>query len=250
MTVAMKPPPAMDSSPAIPAVDDWALWRDGAHDPAWNMAADQWLLDSAPERGRPLLRLYGWDRPAVSLGYTQPLEAAPPGLPAVRRPTGGGVVFHGEDLTYTVVIPAAHPLAAVDRLRSYALVNGAVLAALAACGLAGQLAAQEIPKSVDRATMVCFTTPTRYDILAAGHKVAGSAQRRTRAGILHQGSLLLGADSAGRRAALLTALPEGFARTLNARFAPFQPDAAGLAAVQLLADQVFATGAWNRHRRG
>lgn len=241
----------MNTNNTVPdgASDVWALWRDGDHDPAWNMAADQFLLDTAAGRGQPLLRLYGWDRPAASLGYTQPLSAAPAGRAVVRRPTGGGVVMHGEDLTYTVVIPAGHPLVTVDRLRSYALVNGAVLAALESCGLAGELAAQEIPKSVDRATMVCFTTPTRYDILAAGHKVAGSAQRRTRAGLLHQGSLLLGAGTAARRDQLRAVLPDGFVRTLGIRFLAFFPDPAFLDAVQRLADDVFATGAWNRHIR-
>jgi len=242
----------MNTDKTVPAGagGTWALWRDGDHDPAWNMAADQLLLDTAADRGQPLLRLYGWDRPAASLGYTQPLSAAPAGRAVVRRPTGGGVVLHGEDLTYTVVIPAGHPLVAVDRLRSYALVNGAVLAALEACGLTGELAVQEIPKSVDRATMVCFTTPTRYDILAAGHKVAGSAQRRTRAGLLHQGSLLLGTDAAARRDQLRAVLPDGFVQTLGARFAAFFPDPAFLDAVQRLANEVFATGAWNRHTFG
>ena len=99
--------------------EPWDVWIDGAHDPALNMAADEALLLSAPWRGRPLLRFYEWDRPAVSIGYVQTIAAAPEGYAAVRRPTGGGVVYHDFDFTYTVMFPAGHWLCDVDRVASY-----------------------------------------------------------------------------------------------------------------------------------
>ena len=71
----------------------WDFWQDGQHSPAFNMAADEVLLETACSRGRPLLRFYEWDRKAVSLGYVQSLSAAPAGYAVVRRPTGGGVVY-------------------------------------------------------------------------------------------------------------------------------------------------------------
>ena len=104
----------------------WDLWLDGPHPPAFNMAADEALLLGAPDRRRPLLRLYAWDRPAVSIGYIQRLDAAPPGFAVVRRPTGGGVVYHDHDVTYTAVFPPDHPLNQLDRLKSYDDLNRAV----------------------------------------------------------------------------------------------------------------------------
>ena len=86
--------------------EPWDFWIDGAHDPAFNMAADEALMLSAPLRGRPLLRFYEWDRPAVSIGYVQTIAAAPEGYAAVRRPTGGGVVYHDYDFTYETIMPS------------------------------------------------------------------------------------------------------------------------------------------------
>ena len=159
------------------------------------MAADELLLTRAPEfGGRVLVRLYRWDRPAVSLGSSQlyPGELAEK-YAIVRRPTGGGVVYHDIDLTYTVVVPHGHPIAALDRMESYRIFHRALLAELSRTGVAAELAAEGTPH-VERATMRCFVSPSRFDVVApSGSKYAGAAQRRTRAGILHQGSILLAA---------------------------------------------------------
>ena len=89
-----------------------------------NMAVDEVLLLQVADM--PVLRLYDWDRPAVSIGYFQHFAAAPEnGRSVVRRPTGGGIVFHEHDLTFTLVIPKGHPITALSRTESYRLVNGA-----------------------------------------------------------------------------------------------------------------------------
>lgn len=230
-----------------PVAETWDLFADGAHDPALNMALDEALLESAPGRRRPLLRFYGWDRPAVSIGYLQHAAAAPAaGCSLVRRTTGGGVVFHDHDFTYSLVVAADHGLARGERLRSYALVNAAVGAALQRCHLDGILAAQEIPAAVNRRTMVCFRTPTRYDVLVAGRKVAGSAQRRTRAGLLHQGSIHFGDRLPVPRAVLAQALLAGFRAQFGITFTPWQPDDELLAHADRLVRQRYGTDAWNR----
>jgi lipoate-protein ligase A len=227
----------------------WHLWLDAAHEPALNMALDEALLESAPGRGVPLLRFYGWDRPAVTIGYVQHFTAAPAsGYAIIRRPTGGGVVFHDHDFTYSVVLPAGHPLAGVDRLESYAHINRAVLAGLEQCQVPAALAQQEIPKTVDRNTMVCFKTPTRYDVLAGARKVAGSAQRRTRDGVLHQGSIHFGQELPLPRADLAEALIAGFRRTLNAEFADFFPSTELLERAAALVAERYGQDSWNRRR--
>lgn len=230
--------------------ETWYLWRDGAHEAALNMALDEALLESAPARGVPLLRVYAWDRPAVSIGYTQKRIAAPAhGYAVVRRPTGGGVVYHGEDLTYSVVVHAGHWLAALDRLESYAAVNRAVLASLAACDVHGALAHDEIPRAIDRRTMVCFRTPTRYDIVRNGEKIAGSAQRRTENGLLHQGSIHSREFTAESRARLVDSLAHGFQLTLGVGFAPFVPSPELQTAAERLAAERYRTLTWT-HRDG
>lgn len=213
------------------------------------MAMDEALLESAPVRPRPLLRFYRWDRPAMSIGYVQRFPATPrPEFEVVRRPTGGGIVFHDHDFTYSVVIPAAHRLAGLDRLQSYGFINAAVLAGLACCQVTGSLATAEIPRAVDRDTMVCFRTPTRYDIVDDGRKIAGSAQRRTRQGILHQGSIHFGGELPVSREVLAQGLLDGFRKVALAEFAAFAPTAELLARASVLVQERYGTERWN-HRR-
>jgi lipoate-protein ligase A len=231
-----------------PAPDIWDLWQDGAHEPALNMALDEALLATAATRARPLLRFYAWDRPAVTIGYVQRHAAAPAGFAVVRRLTGGGVVYHDHDLTYTVVVPEGHWLTGLDRLHSYRWINRSVQAGLESCRLAAALAADDIPGHVDRSTMVCFQNATRYDVLLAGRKIAGSAQRRTRDGLLHQGSLHFGGPLPIPRARLSTALCAAFVSTLNLTLLPVVPGAEVTTLAERLVAERYATAAWNERR--
>jgi len=206
------------------------------------------LLTSG-RHGRPLLRIYEWDRPAVTIGYVQAYDAAPKeGYTVIRRPTGGGVVFHDHDVTYSVVAPAGHWLAESGRLESYAIVNRAVLRGLESLALAPDLAREEISKSVDRSRMVCFQTPTRYDVLANGRKIAGSAQRRMREGLLHQGSIHFGGPLPFPRGEIVERLCRGFREELKIHLAEHVPPADVLEKGQVLVAERYGTDAWNRKR--
>lgn len=232
-----------------PAVGEtWLLWEDGDRSPAANMAIDEALLRTAPERGQPLIRFYGWDRPAVSIGYVQSRSAAPSGFAVVRRPTGGGVVYHDHDFTYTAVLPAGHWLTGLDRTRSYDWINRCVQDALVALALRPAMARNEIPHDVDRSTMVCFQNPTRYDVLLHSRKVAGSAQRRTRDGILHQGSIHFGMPLPLPKTDLAAALRNAFTQTLGMVLQPFQPGEGLLQRAQQLETETYANEDWNNRR--
>lgn len=228
--------------------ENWSYWQDGAHDPAWNMAADEALLHSAIARGRPLLRCYSWDRPAVSLGYVQKWEAAPAGFAFVRRPTGGGIVYHDCDFTYSIAFPMGHWLTGLDRIQSYDWINRSLQAGLEGLALPVELAQAEIPHTVERATMVCFTNPTRYDLLLNGRKIAGSAQRRTAEGLLHQGSLHFDGPLPFPRPQIAEALRNGLAKVMKVSLENFMPDDALLASIETFRHDKYATDAWNHLR--
>ena len=219
--------------------EPWDFWIDGAHDPAFNMAADEALMLSAPLRGRPLLRFYEWDRPAVSIGYVQTIAAAPEGYAAVRRPTGGGVVYHDYDFTYTVMFPVGHWLCDVDRVASYGLER---------LDLKASLSSAEIPHSVDRLTMVCFVNPTKYDIMLGGRKVGGGAQRRVREGILHQGSLHFGGPLPVPRHVMQAAILEGFRAVMGMEPVTFTPGPEFWGLTLSLRSERYGSDAWNRKR--
>ncbi|MEO7931924.1 MAG: lipoate--protein ligase family protein [Chthoniobacterales bacterium] len=151
---------------------------------AWNMAVDEMLLASI---ATPTLRVYRWSEPTVTLGYFEKLaeaRALRPGLPLMRRWTGGGLVDHGADWTYTLIIPADHALARNGRSESYVEIHLAIQKIVATTGIALELAT-----AATIAGAGCFARPVPGDLLLDGRKIAGAAQRRTRRGLLHQGSL-------------------------------------------------------------
>lgn len=231
-----------------PSPEYWDLWQDGPHDPPFNMAADEVLLETAVKRGRPLLRFYSWDRLAVSIGYVQKLSAAPEGFAVVRRPTGGGVVYHDFDFTYTVVFPEGHWLTGLDRTQSYDWINRSVQAALEELQIHANLSNDSISHDVDRMTMVCFKNPTKYDVLLDGNKIAGSAQRRTVDGILHQGSLHFGGPLPFTREQMSQAMTDAFSKIMFVSFIPYTPDGDLQSLFIERRDCKFATEAWNAKR--
>jgi lipoate-protein ligase A len=154
---------------------------------AMNMAIDEALLEQVTV---PVLRFYGWRQPSLSFGYFNKfVEAAreAAGRELVRRWTGGGTVPHGDDLTYSFVTPATEPAAALGPSVIYAALHGAIRDALLEEGKDAHLAPEAAPKISE----ACFANPVRNDLLLNGSKIAGAAQRRTRGGFLHQGSIQL-----------------------------------------------------------
>ena len=153
------------------------------------MAIDECLLESCEV---PLLRIYRWSGEWGSLGYFGEIASARsafPGLQWVRRRTGGGVVDHRADWTYTIIDPAGGPLSGARGDESYRLIHQALAAALGEYGIECRLSAGEGANDASD----CFQNPVRRDLVSAdGKKIAGAGQRRTQRGLLHQGSLALG----------------------------------------------------------
>ncbi len=172
---------------------------------AANMAADFLLLKRYPARDHARFRAYGWHRPAFSFGYSQKIAWVRSALPSdaegaelVRRPTGGGLVDHRDDWTYALVLPRGHALEAARALDSYRAVHAALAGALRACGQPAALKDRcEKPAEGENCSAaagpsVCFTRPELFDVIHpdTGQKIAGAAQKRTKDGLLFQGSVL------------------------------------------------------------
>ncbi len=187
---------------------------------AWNMAVDEVLLVDAADAGVPTLRFYQWSEPTLSLGYFQRYDdrhqhAASRNCRLVRRQTGGGAILHDRELTYSLALPAAHPLARqVSKL--YAAVHdafiGAIEAAQPAGAQRGKLFRRDKPGLLAAAgePFLCFQRQAEGDVVVvaesaedhassvgdsakptACNKILGSAQRRHRGAVLQHGSLLL-----------------------------------------------------------
>lgn len=179
------------------------VWWDAAADGPTNMAADELLAEEADRLGGPVIRLYSWAEPTVSLGAFQRLaeaEACPAisGLPIVRRPSGGGAIIHGTDLTYAAAVPKSHPWGG-DPQVLYDAMHAAMVATLGELGFEARL---HVPSADDPPAdaLLCFSRRSTGDVvvrrvgqppLPTDPKVMGSAQRRLGTTVLQHGSLLL-----------------------------------------------------------
>ncbi|MGI8432186.1 MAG: lipoate--protein ligase family protein, partial [Chthoniobacterales bacterium] len=199
---------------------------------ALNMALDEALLELS---SAPVLRFYRWERPALSFGYFGKFaDVADETRELVRRWTGGGIVPHGEDLTYSLITPASHPAFAQGPPAVYAALHAAIREALRAENLQVELATAAALKISD----ACFANPVRDDLLLDGRKIAGAAQRRTRAGFLQQGSIQI--------PQLPQAFRERFACALSPALETREIPASVHARAAVLAAQKYATDAWLR----
>ncbi|MFL6504823.1 MAG: biotin/lipoate A/B protein ligase family protein [Candidatus Udaeobacter sp.] len=214
------------------------------HSAATNMAIDEALLESA---SIPTIRFYRWRSPALSFGYFGKFSdvatyAAERDL--VRRWTGGGIVFHGEDLTYSIVIPASDPAFGESSIAIYEKIHGALCQALIAIGhcaeVVGSARCADGTPQRGVPTNNCFANPVRADVMMNDRKIAGAAQRRTRRGLLQQGSIqgiTLGND-----------LGQKFAHALSLNCSEFEINEQILRRAEDLAQQKYGTESWLRMR--
>jgi lipoate-protein ligase A len=213
------------------------LWLDGAHDAVTNMARDAERLERAAS-GRlrePVLRLFAFDPPGITLGRAQDpareldlAAIARAGVGWATRPTGGRAIWHEEEWTFSLVTPlgpsgwadsAAAAYERTGRLFAHALQHLGVPAVLAPGSPHGPGA----PRASTGTAPPCFASTARHEIVLEGRKLAGIAQRVSRGALLQQGSVLIGASHT--RLAEFVPAPdrEAFRRELGATAATAGP---------------------------
>jgi lipoate---protein ligase len=147
---------------------------------ARNMAIDEAILQCHKQVGKPTVRFYGWNPPAVSIGYFQGIEqeidlnaCKKYGIDVVRRLTGAGAVFHDKELTYSFVGP--QNLVPLNILESYKKICGALINGFSKLGISSEF----VPIN---------------DIISNGKKISGNAQTRREEGVLQHGTVLMEVD--------------------------------------------------------
>ena len=176
------------------------LWCDGGHRARENMRRDAALLAAAEDGAAPVLRLFCFDPPGLTLGHAQDpaaeldLEACErDGVEWAVRPTGGRAIFHEHEWTYAFASAADDPEWGGDLAVAYEKVSRLVRDSLADLGVPVAFAGGHRGRlEGDRASAACFASTARHELVVAGRKLAGSAQRRTSRAYLQQGSVLLG----------------------------------------------------------
>ncbi len=212
------------------------------------MAMDEALVQA--DLSCPVLRFYHWkEGPAVTFGYAQFLKDVEKQCPAsagplCRRPTGGGVVFHGEDLTFSLVFESEW----TRPKEIYAHLHGAIEKALfeqgALCASRqGQVSAQAYFPQQNGAATGCFVSPVEDDLLAGGRKILGGAIRRFGRKVLYQGALQY--EHARRMPVFRRSVQQGVAEALQVSFQALPIEDQLLKAAYQLAQQQYKTNTWN-----
>ena len=202
----------------------------------FNMAIDEVLLSTAQSA---ILRFYRWSAPSVSFGYFvrfAEASAIADNRAIVRRWTGGGIVPHGQDLTYSIMIGAKDDAFALPSKIIYQRVHSALGNALREIGIVSALVEIETSKTSD----ACFANPVVSDVMESGRKIAGAAQRKTRSGLLQQGSI--------QRANLDERFRTVFAKLLGKQITSGNIEGAVLREAEELAATKYATDTWLRRR--
>ncbi|EGQ2878718.1 lipoate--protein ligase family protein [Staphylococcus pseudintermedius] len=186
--------------------ETWHFMNTGSHHPYYNMALDEALLNFV-SRGEidPVVRFYTWNPPTLSIGYFQRLskeidieKVKEKGYGLVRRQTGGRGVLHDKELTYSVIVPEAHPDMPQTVTEAYRVISGGLLEGFKSLGFDAHFAVprskEEREKLKQPRSSVCFDSPSWYELVVEGKKIAGSAQTRQKGVILQHGSILQDVD--------------------------------------------------------
>ena len=164
------------NNPLIPLFDRLEVMDDTQpHEGTLNMALDEVLLVNVGLT--PLLRIYRWSKPAVSFGYFEPCKPvmlSHPEHEPVRRWTGGGVVRHEHDVTYSLLVPRLHPMMNLPAGESYRLIHEALRLGLHALGSAPISLVQQDLKNQQVGSQVCFEMPVRHDLVSGERKIQRS----------------------------------------------------------------------------
>ncbi len=226
--------------------ETWLLLQSGAGAAAWNMALDETLLESSPQIAKPILRFYSWTEPAASFGYFQKfseLERATFLRPLIRRPTGGGLVPHDIDWTYSLIFPPNHFWYSLKAIESYERIHQWIRDAFQKIGVLTELSPcckKEIPGQ-------CFAGAEKFDVLWHGKKIAGAAQRRTKNGLLIQGSIQpppISLAKADWQKAMCDVTHENFAVT----WSEFVPETKLINRAETLAEEKYSRSSYNQKR--
>ena len=178
----------------------WDLLIDAApRRGAANMALDEYLFRGLGKERRTIVRFYSWARPTASFGYSQSADkildleyCRNNGIDVVRRITGGKLVLHWREITYSIASSDAETFSPT-LAESYRLISAAIIRGLEKMGLRAKLAGTP-PSSYSRGNMPCFAYPARDEIEIDGRKIVGSAQKRVAGGFLQHGSIPLQDD--------------------------------------------------------
>ena len=238
---------------------EWRLIESGYLDAYTNMAIDEAIFLMREKLGLPAtLRFYAWKPAAISIGYFQKIED--PSLEEykrqkitiVRRFTGGGAIFHRNEITYSLACSTHEFSAFKDIIKTQQLVHEAIILGLQNLGINAELERKQ-GKRAD--PYFCFVYPSKYDVVEDGRKIVGSAQRRRNRAFFQHGSILMdnkitseGRQEKKNRGKIIDSLIWGFEKKLGIKLLPGRLTKEEVKLSQELRKAKYSTQNWNYRR--
>jgi lipoate---protein ligase len=182
---------------------NWTIIDTGTSSAKKNMEIDADLLAALdPSSASPILHLYDWLAPCATYGhFIHPFDhlSSKADFELAKRPTGGGLLFHISDWAFSILVPASHEAFSLNTLDNYAFINTLLIDIINRfLGFKANLSLLPTESPRDHCLChFCMAKPTKYDVMLEGKKVCGGAQRRTKAGFLHQGTISLSIPDQG-----------------------------------------------------
>jgi len=180
----------------------WRFLNTGKGSAIFNMSLDRAILEAVEkEESPPTFRVYGWEPPGITIGYTQKPEKALDldrcrcdGVQVAVRPTGGRAVYHDDELAYSVTAPLDDPIVGGSIEGAYRSIGAILCEALVSIGVPAELSPGRPGRGggITVGKLPCFLSVSRHEIVCGGRKMVGSAQRRLKQAFLQHGSILLG----------------------------------------------------------
>lgn len=181
----------------------WRIIDTGADDAFTNMALDEALFRGYKSGfSPPTLRIYSWRNPSLTLGYSQDTRSEldtdlcrERSVPFVRRLTGGGVILHDKEITYSLVCSKEDLDIPPQVDNSYKAICSFLISFYKKLGLEAQFACDRFPaERLGVPSALCFASKEKYDIVIRDKKIGGNAQKRSKDFIFQHGSIPLSVD--------------------------------------------------------
>jgi lipoyl(octanoyl) transferase len=185
----------------------WRFIHTGSRSPEENMAIDEAILTAHSEGlAPPTVRFYGWNPPSLTIGYFQKASEEidfdvlrERGIGFVRRPTGGRAVLHDRELTYSIIVSEDYSGIPRSVTEAYRVLSEGLVLGFRKLGLQAEMVSlaseEDKEKYATAGSSACFDSPSWYELVVEGRKVAGSAQTRSKGVVLQHGSILLELDT-------------------------------------------------------
>jgi len=184
------------------SLETWRFINSGYLDGTTNMSIDLALARCMLSNSHyPILRIYGWNPPAISLGYHQKMrdidlqKCQRDGIDVVYRPTGGRAILHANELTYAVILPKSSRYYHKEISKVYEIISLCLISALKQLNVNVNFErARNTPMNFSRGELstICYASTIQHEISYNGKKLVGSAQRRFDNVVLQHGSILIG----------------------------------------------------------